>query len=632
VAGQYANTGTVTAEFNGQVVSSSDPSHYFGGQGAIEIEKSTNGLDADSEPGPAIITGAPVEWRYRVRNIGNTPVRDLAVSDDQGVTPAAVDIAPADGYNDGDTDLDGWLDTSEIWEFIASGTAQAGLYANVGSVTGLDALTGLPLSDEDPSHYFGAVPGIAIEKLTNGEDADSEPGPAIILGGAVTWRYLVRNTGNVPLDSITVADSDTSLHPLLIFGDLDSDHRLDLDETWIFEAAGTARPGQYANIATAVGRFNGALFDASDPSHYFCEGRMDFGDAPDPSYPTLLARDGARHILSTLYLGALIDTENDGIVSANNSGDDLSGSDDEDGILFPSLPFIQNSQNEVIVVSSGSGYLNAWIDFNRDGDWMDAGEKIFSEQPVTAGSQSLLFQVPDIDPDAAPEIRAMNARFRLSSQSGIGFSGMALDGEVEDYQVAIYVPVELSSFTAVAAGGAVALAWTTQSETENMGYYLYRAAAAEGPFERITSQLIPGAGSSTASHSYRYNDITVAPGRSYWYRLADISLDGAMHMHQAVQVTVQPAEYGLEQNYPNPFNPVTSIRFSLKEAGEVSLSVVNMQGQVVRTLVSGRMEAGIHELRWDARNEAGMPAPSGSYLCVLKANGYSKTMQMTLLK
>jgi len=632
VAGQYANTGTVTAEFNGQMVNSSDPSHYFGGQGAIEIEKSTNGLDADSEPGPAILAGAPVEWRYRVRNIGNTPVRDLAVSDDRGVTPAAVDIAPADGFNDGDTDLDGLLDTSEIWEFIASGTALAGQYANVGSVTGLDALTSLPLSDEDPSHYFGAVPAIAIEKLTNGEDADSEPGPAIILDGTVTWRYVVTNTGNVPLDSITVVDSDTSVHPLLIFGDLDSDQKLDLDETWIFEASAAARAGQYANIGTASGRFNGTAFQASDPSHYYCEGRMDFGDARDPSYPTLLASDGARHILSDLYLGALIDTENDGIVSANNTGDDLAASDDEDGILFPSLPFIQNSQNEVMVISSGAGFLNAWIDFNRDGDWMDAGEKILSDQPVAAGSESLLFQVPDIDPDAAPEIRAMNARFRLSSQPGIGFSGMALDGEVEDYEVAIYVPVELSSFTATAAGGAVELAWTTQSETENLGFSLYRSAAAEGPFERITGQIIPGAGSSTAAHSYRYKDITVAPGLNYWYRLADISLDGAMHMHKAVQVTVQPAEYSLEQNYPNPFNPVTTIRFSLREAGEVSLTVVNMQGQVVRTLVAARMEAGIHELRWDAKNEAGIPMPSGSYLCILKANGFNKTMQMTLLK
>jgi flagellar hook assembly protein FlgD len=103
-------------------------------------------------------------------------------------------------------------------------------------------------------------------------------------------------------------------------------------------------------------------------------------------------------------------------------------------------------------------------------------------------------------------------------------------------------------------------------------------------------------------------------------------------MHEAIQVTVQPAEYVLEQNYPNPFNPLTTIRFSLKEAGEVSLTVVNMQGQIVRTLVSNKMEAGIHELHWDAMNDAGIPMPSGNYFCILKANGFNKTMQMILLK
>jgi hypothetical protein len=630
-AGQYSNLGTVTGTFNGQTVHDSDPSHYFGGQGAIEIEKSTNGLDADSEPGPGILAGAEVAWRYQVRNIGNTPVREVAVSDNQGVTPVMVDAVPADGYNDGDANLNGLLDPGETWVYAATGTAQIEQYANIGSVTGIDALTGQTLSDEDPSHYFGALPGIDIEKFTNGEDADDEPGPVIILGGTVTWRYQVRNTGNVPLDSVVVADSDPAVHPMLIFGDLDSDQILDLDETWIFEAAGAAVAGQYANTGSVSGRYNGSIFQDSDASHYYAEGRMDFGDAPDPSYPTLLTSDGARHILSALYLGSQIDSEEDGVASANETGDDLDGSDDEDGIHFPSLPFIQNSENEVVVTSSGIGYLSAWIDFNRDGDWMDAGEKIISGRSIAAGAQSIRFQVPDIDPFAAPENRAMNARFRLSSQAEIGFAGMAPDGEVEDYQVAVYVPVELSSFTAAAAQGAVELSWTTQSETENLGFYLYRSSEESGPYECITG-LINGAGSSTVAHSYRHSDLTVAPGQSYWYKLADVSFGGVIHLNQAVQVTVLPAVYGLEQNYPNPFNPETSIRFTLREAGQVSLTVVNMQGQIVKTLAANRMEAGVHVVKWDARNDAGIPMPSGSYLCILKVNGFSKTMRMTLLK
>ncbi len=631
-AGQYVNNGTVTGQFAGQTVTDMDPSHYYGGFTSIHIEKSTNGEDADNAPGPNVLAGNPVTWSYTVTNLGNTAIRSVVVVDNQGAAVTMVDESPADGYNDGDLDQDDLLDPGEAWQYRATGIAQLGQYENIGTVTGIDILSDQPVSDQDPSHYFGASPGIHIEKTTNGEDADAAPGPSVMPGSAITWQYVVTNTGNVVLSQISVTDNQSGITPIYLSGDVNHDGLLDLNETWIYAAYGTAVAGQYENIGTATGHFNGSTVQDDDPSHYYSEFNLDFGDAPDPSYPTLLVNDGARHVLSDLYLGALIDAESDGVVSDNSTGDDLTGFDDEDGILFPSLPFNQNSQNSVTVISSGAGYLNAWIDFNRDGDWMDAGEKIFSDQPVTSGSQSLVFHIPEIDPDAVPEIGAMNARFRVSSQPGIGFAGMAPDGEVEDYQIPVYVPIELSSFTATAARGGVELVWTTQSETENLGFYLYRSVTAQGPFERITSQIISGAGNSTAAHTYRYTDIAVAAGGSYWYKLADISLDGLVTMHEAIQVTVQPAEYVLEQNYPNPFNPLTTIRFSLKEAGEVSLTVINMQGQIVRTLVSNKMEAGIHELHWDAMNDAGIPMPSGNYFCILKANGFNKTMQMILLK
>jgi hypothetical protein len=88
---------------------------------------------------------------------------------------------------------------------------------------------------------------------------------------------------------------------------------------------------------------------------------------------------------------------------------------------------------------------------------------------------------------------------------------MAPDGEVEDYQIPVYVPIELSSFTATAVKGEVELEWTTQSETENLGFYLYRSATAQGPFERITSQIISGAGNSTAAHTYAIPILRLRP-------------------------------------------------------------------------------------------------------------------------
>ena len=632
-AGQHTITGSASGRYLSQTISDSDPANYFGGFAGIDLIKLTNEYDADAMPGPGILVGAAVTWRYEVHNLGNTPIRDITVSDNQGVTVTAVDVAPADGFNDGDLDLDNRLDVDEVWNYTGSGTAQPGQYGNIGTVTGIDDLTGLQTSDNDPSHYFGAAPAIELRKRTNGEDADVTPGPTIIPGGMVYWEYIVTNTGNVALGSISVSDSDPAVHPLYSAGDLNSNSLLDVGEIWVFSATGTALPGQYANIGTASGGYQGTTVQDDNASHYWGYAELDFGDLPDPAYPTLFASNGARHVLSPLYLGSLIDAEPDGQPSANATGDDVSSSDDEDGIGFPDLPLRQGKANTVTVLSSGSGYLNAWIDLNNDGDWNDAGEHIITDYAVMAGSQTITFSLPIIIPNAAPELLTLNARFRLASQSGLGVSGLALDGEVEDYQVETFVPVEIGAFSAKVVNGRVELAWTTESESENYGFAIFRSESAEGPFERISEQIIPGAGNSSQWHEYSYTDVPANGSRDYFYRLASISLDGTMQFHGTVQVRVSaPATYALEQNYPNPFNPTTTISFSLKEAGEVSLMIYNMRGQLIRRLVAQRQDPGFHTVVWDAHDDAGQPVPSGTYYYLLQVNGYSSSRRMTLIK
>ena len=99
---------------------------------------------------------------------------------------------------------------------------------------------------------------------------------------------------------------------------------------------------------------------------------VDFGDAPDPTYPTLLASDGARHVIvSGLYLGAGVDGDADGQPDATATGDDNDGNDDEDGVVFTSS-LIPGYTASVDVTASAPGTLNAWMDFNGDGDWADA--------------------------------------------------------------------------------------------------------------------------------------------------------------------------------------------------------------------------------------------------------------------
>jgi hypothetical protein len=167
-------------------------------------------------------------------------------------------------------------------------------------------------------------------------------------------------------------------------------------------------------------------------SEFIPDDEFDFGDAPDEPYPTLLANDGARHIFDPdVYLGNLIDTEPDGQPTANADGDDLNILDDEDGVTFK--PVIVGQMATVKVIASVDGFLNAWLDFNMNGSWADAGDQIFNDKPLSAGINNLTFSIPaGIDPGAT------YARFRFNTAGGLNYIGLAQDGEVEDYRVIIY--------------------------------------------------------------------------------------------------------------------------------------------------------------------------------------------------
>jgi flagellar hook assembly protein FlgD len=88
----------------------------------------------------------------------------------------------------------------------------------------------------------------------------------------------------------------------------------------------------------------------------------------------------------------------------------------------------------------------------------------------------------------------------------------------------------------------------------------------------------------------------------------------------------------LAQNYPNPFNPSTRIRYSLARNSQVSLSIYNVAGQLVKTLVNDTRTAGPHAVTWDGRDDRGVPVASGVYFYRLVAGDFTKTRKLTLLK
>ena len=164
---------------------------------------------------------------------------------------------------------------------------------------------------------------------------------------------------------------------------------------------------------------------------------MDYGDAPDP-YPTRRADDGARHeIIDGFSLGQLVQVNADGQPTAGADGDD-----DEDGVTFDS-PLIPGRTFNLTVSTSGIGtvqqfgVLDAWIDYNGDGDWDDSGEQFISNQILTTNNLTNGQIAFSLNAPVSAAAGDTYARFRLSTTGNLTPSGQTSAGEVEDYLVTI---------------------------------------------------------------------------------------------------------------------------------------------------------------------------------------------------
>ncbi len=190
------------------------------------------------------------------------------------------------------------------------------------------------------------------------------------------------------------------------------------------------------------------------------------------------------------------------------------------------------------------------------------------------------------------------------------------------------VPVELTSFTASSISGNVELNWTTATEKNNKGFEVERKVNRD----YITVGFVSGNGTTTEVKNYNFIDKNLMPGK-YFYRLKQVDFDGTYEYSKAIEVEVaQPTEFALNQNYPNPFNPSTKINFSLSVDSKVTLSVFNILGQKVATLINGNLSAGNHSAVFNANS-----MQSGIYLVKIEANGnngqnFSSIKKMTLMK
>ncbi len=241
----------------------------------VEIKKHTNGQHADQAPGPTIPIGNPVVWTYVVTNKGAHPFTSLSVTDDRGVTVLCPTTLPGPGASITCT---------------GSGTAEAGQYRNVGTVT-VTANGARRYTASDVGYYFGVpVSGVSIKKFTNGRDVDQAPGPSIPIGSPIAWTYVVTNTSAFTFTSLSVTD-DRGVAVLCPTTTLPGP-----GASITCTGSGTAVAGPYRNVGTVVATANGNRYTDSDASYYFgvpaagvsikkFTNGQDVDQAPGPSIP-----------------------------------------------------------------------------------------------------------------------------------------------------------------------------------------------------------------------------------------------------------------------------------------------------------------------------------------------------------
>jgi hypothetical protein len=149
-----------------------------------------------------------------------------------------------------------------------------------------------------------------------------------------------------------------------------------------------------------------------------------------------------------------------------------------------------------------------------------------------------------------------------------------------------------------------------------------------------TTDLITWIDFSTGLESYDYSVSQLAATDEYLYKTG-----GTINSYQIPLPELdthwertQLVEFTLSQNYPNPFNPVTAIHYDLPEDALVNITIYDMMGRIVKTMVNSRQNAGFKSIQWNATNNAGQPVSAGLYLYTIQAGAFRQTKKMVMLK
>ena len=177
----------------------------------------------------------------------------------------------------------------------------------------------------------------------------------------------------------------------------------------------------------------------------------------------------------------------------------------------------------------------------------------------------------------------------------------------------------------------IILTWN-QVQDDNFEYYLLERSTDEEFAEDVVSNELVG--------NY-YEDDSLEYDTEYFYRVSYYGGVEQSYYSEVLSVTLQwldvagenlPTVYAIHQNYPNPFNPTTQIKYDLPEGAMVSITIYDIMGRSIKSLVNSNQSAGYRSIQWNATNNQGQPVSAGVYLYTIEAGDFRQTKKMILLK
>ncbi|NQT26886.1 T9SS type A sorting domain-containing protein, partial [candidate division KSB1 bacterium] len=241
------------------------------------------------------------------------------------------------------------------------------------------------------------------------------------------------------------------------------------------------------------------------------------------------------------------------------------------------------------------------------------------------------------DISAAP---SGTVRGLIVNNTSLTFSSGYLSGTISNAVLSdsdISLPVGLVSFSAHAEGRSVILNWITESEVDNLGFILDRSVENDQWVEIAsyqTNESLKGRGNTSNRTEYSYPDVTVELGKTYAYRLSDVSTTGEITVHPSLSIRMDDLaeETKMKKAYPNPFNPQTYISYQLQKDTDVKISVFDMLGRFVKTLYDGYQSNGSYHVFWNGANETGVKVHSGIYIIRMRTETVTQVQKVMLMK